>query len=249
MLDAFAPSDYGFNVVRLKPEPGVQDIHVRVRGHGDAADAGLSFGFVAIRAGVPRYSPVTESLDEQVQLSLRAGEHEAYLVVVATPTVNHRHGADDGFGEVARYPYEFRVSGATVADDDPDPATLGGHRHGNGGGFVDDSATVDPTAYVGPDAVVRGDAQVLGDARIEGRAWVEAGAVVEGGAVVRDVAIVRSGARLSGSTLVAGDAVVGFTCESGSYTSFDPARWCDNRPAPADVNQIPAPFATRPTSC
>ena len=73
VLDAFAPSDYGFTIVRLEPDAGVRDIHVRVRGHDDAADAGLSFGFVAMRAGVPRYSPVTESLDEQVQLTLRAG--------------------------------------------------------------------------------------------------------------------------------------------------------------------------------
>lgn len=243
VLDAFAPSDYGFTIVRLEPDPGVQDIRVRVRGHDDAADAGLSFGFVAMRGDVPRYSPVTESLDEQVQLRLRPGEHEAFLVVVGTPTVNHPHGASDGFGDVARYAYEFRVSGATVADDLPDPTTMGGHRHANGGGFVDDLATVDPTAYVGPDAVVRGDARVLGGARIEGRAWVEAGAVVEDEAVVRDVAIVRSGAHLSGTTVVAGDAVVGFTCAAGSYTTFDPARWCDGRVVSSDRNRPVTPFA------
>ena len=51
VLDAFAPSDYGFTIVRLEPDPGVRDIRVRVRGHDDAADAGLSFGFVAMRGG------------------------------------------------------------------------------------------------------------------------------------------------------------------------------------------------------
>lgn len=243
VLDAFAPSDYGFTIVRLQPDPGVRDIHVRVRAHDVAADAGLSFGFVAMSGDVPRYSPVTESVDEQVQLSLRAGENEAYLVVVGTPTVNHRHGGGDAYGDVARYAYEFRVAGATVADDLPDPATMGGHRHANGGGFVDDRATVDPTAYVGPDAVVRGDAQVLDGARIEGRAWVEAGAVVEDDAVVRDVAIVRSGSHLSGTTIVAGDAVVGFTCSSGSYTTFDPARWCDGRAVSSDRSRAVTPFA------
>ena len=242
VLDAFAPSDYGFTVVRLKPDPGVRDIHVRVRGHDTAADAGLSFGFVAMRNGVPRYSPVTESLDEEVQLRLRAGESEAYLVVVGTPTASHEHGSADGYGEVERYPYEFRVSGATVADDVPDPAALGGHRHANGGGFVDDAATVDATAFVGPDAVVRGDAQVLGGARVEGRAWVEAGAVVEGGAIVRDVAIVRSGAHLGGTAVVGGDAVVDFVCTTGNYTSFDPARWCDGRESRPDVNEVVTPF-------
>ena len=57
VLDAFAPSDYGFTIVRLEPDPGVRDIHVRVRGHDDAADAGLSFGFVAMRGGCPAVQP------------------------------------------------------------------------------------------------------------------------------------------------------------------------------------------------
>ncbi|WP_315095109.1 DUF6055 domain-containing protein [uncultured Cellulomonas sp.] len=243
VLDGFAPADYGFTVVRLVPDAGVREIHLRLRGHDDAADAGLSFGFVAMRAGVPRYSPVTESLDEEVQLSLRAQEQEVYLVVVGTPTANRAHGSGDGFGEVTRYPYEFRVAGASVQDDASVPAADGGHRHANGGGWVDDAATVEETAFVGPDAVVRGDARVLGGARIEGRAWVDAGAVVEGGAVVRDVAVVRSAARLSGTVVVGGDAVVDFACSAGTYTTFDPARWCDGRTSLPDVNTPPSPFA------
>ncbi|WP_421740555.1 DUF6055 domain-containing protein [Cellulomonas sp.] len=242
VLDGFAPSDYGFTIVRLEPDAGVRDIHLRLRGHDDAPDAGLSFGFVVLRNGVPRYSPVTESLDQEVQLTLRAGESEVYLVVVGTPTQNHAHGSDAGFGEVARYPYEFRVHGASVADDGTEPPVDGGHRHANGGGWVDDAATVDPTAFVGPDAVVRGNAQVLGGARIEGRAWVQAGAVVEGSAIVRDVALVRSSARLGGTVLVGGDAAVDFSCTSGSYTSFDPARWCDGRTSVPDINPSPTPF-------
>ena len=243
VLDAFAPADYGFTLVRLEPDAGVRDIHLRLRGHGDAAQAGLSFGFVALRDGVPRYSPVTESLDQEVQLTLRTGEREVYLVVVGTPTENRAHASGDGYGEVTRYPYEFRVSGASVVDDATQPAAPGGHRHANGGGWVDDAATVDATAFVGPDAVVRGDAQVRGGARLEGRAWVEAGAVVEGAAVVRDVAVVRSAARLSGGVVVAGDAVVDFTCDAGTYTTFDPARWCDGRDSLPDVNPVPTPFA------
>lgn len=239
VLDSSAPADYGFTMVRLTPDAGVRDIHLRLRGH-DAPDAGLSFGFVALRGESPRYSPVTESLDAEVQFTLQPGEQELYLVVVGTPTENHAHASGDGDGEVARYPYEFRLAGATV--DASGPVAAGGHRHANGGGWVDDAATVDPTAFVGPDAVVRGDARVLGDARIEGRAWVEAGAVVEGGATVRDVAVVRSSARLSGSVVVAGDAVVDFACSSGGYATFDPARSCDGRPAAPDVNVAPTPF-------
>jgi hypothetical protein len=243
VLDGFAPADYGFTLVRLQPDEGVRDLHLRVRGHDTSPDAGLSFGFVVLANGVARYSPVTESLDQDVQLTLRAEEREVYLVVVGTPTQNHAYGSGAGVGDVARYPYEFRVQGATVADDATAPTAPGGHRHAHGGGWVDDTATVDPTAFVGPDAVVRGDAQVLGDARIEGRAWVEPGAVVEGSAVVRDVAVVRPSARLGGTVVVAGDAVVDFTCDAGTYTTFDPARWCDGRTDQPDLNAPPTPFA------
>ncbi len=242
VVDAFAPSDYGFTVVRLVPDAGAQDIHLRLRGH-TTADAGLSFGFVAVRAGVPRYSPVTESLDQEVQLTLRPGEREVYLVVVGTPTRNHPADSTGGSGDVVRYPYEFRLAGATVADGAGEPVAAGGHRHPNGGGWVDDAATVAPTAFVGPGAVVRGDAQVLGNARVEGRAWVQGGALVEGDAVVRDVALVRSGARLSGTVVVSGDAVVDLTCGSGSLTRFDPARRCDGRDGPPDVNPPVTPFS------
>ena len=243
VLGGFAPSDHGYTLVRLAPDEGVREIHLRLRGHDDAAGAGLSFGLVALRDGVPRYSPVTESLDQEVQLALRPEEDDVYLVVVGAPTAHQPHASGDGFGDVTRYPYEFRVAGASVRDDALEDPVPGGHRHVNGGGWVDDAASVDATAYVGPDAVVRGDAKVLGNARIEDRAWVSAGAVVEGDAVVRDVAVLRSAARLGGTVLVAGDAVVDFTCTAGSYLTFDPARWCDGRPGAPDVNAAPTPFA------
>lgn len=47
------------------------------------------------------------------------------------------------------------------------------HRHGNGGGWVTETATVDATAYVGPDATVRGSATVGGRATVWGSARVE----------------------------------------------------------------------------
>lgn len=42
----------------------------------------------------------------------------------------------------------------------------GWHRHPNGGGWVQDTASVDETARIGPDA------QVFGNARVYGAAWV-----------------------------------------------------------------------------
>lgn len=240
--DAFAPSDYGYNVVRLQPDPGARTVHVRLRGNSTAPDAGWSVGFVALGGESPRYSPVTEGDDAELQFSLRDGEGEVYLVVTGTPTQPHVVDSASGFGDVPRYPYELRLAGATVVDEATQPAAPGGHRHPNGGGWVDDAAHVDATAWVGPHAVVRGDARVTGAARIEGRAWVESGAVVGGDAVVTDMAVVRSSARLSGSVVVGGDAVVGFTCDAGGYVAYEPDRACDGQQPRADVNVAPTPL-------
>ena len=44
----------------------------------------------------------------------------------------------------------------------------GWHRHPNGGGWVQDTASVDETAHIGPDAQVFGTARVYGAARVFG---------------------------------------------------------------------------------
>lgn len=242
---AFAPAAYGFTVVRLVPDGSGGVVRVRVRGHAEAdasGDARWSVGMVAVGADGVRYGPVTETVDGEVTLAPRAGDETVLLVVTATPaSVPGRAVA--AFGDTTRYPYEFRVAGATVADPAAVALPAGGHRHANGGGWVDDRADVAATAYVGPQAVVRGAARVRGDARLEGRAWVEDGAVVEGGAVVRDAAVVRSGAHLSGTVVVGGDAVVDAACADGVHTAYRPDGSCAPGAAATDVNAPVTPFA------
>lgn len=46
------------------------------------------------------------------------------------------------------------------------------HQHSNGGGWVENTATVASSAYVGPDAQVYGEAQVCGEAQVYGDAQV-----------------------------------------------------------------------------
>ncbi len=67
----------------------------------------------------------------------------------------------------------------------------GWHRHPNGGGWVEDTATVDETAYVGPDA------RVFETARVSGSAWVYGTARVCGAAEVSGTARVSGNARVS----------------------------------------------------
>ncbi|UZN04418.1 DUF6055 domain-containing protein [Cellulomonas sp. S1-8] len=246
----FAPAAYGYTVVRLVPDGSGADVRVRVRGHAEAlADGhpGWSFGLVAVGPAGPRYSPVTEATDGEVRLALRPGEGEVYLVVTATPA-EVVPAAAETFASTVRFPYEFRVAGAGLSDPAADVAVEGGHRHPNGGGWVDDAATVDDGAYVAPGAVVRGDASVGPGVRLEGRAWVEAGAQLSGDVVVRDVAVVRGTARLSGAVLVGGDAVVGFTCDVGAYTSYRAGAVCDPAAVDSDVNPVVVPFAPGETA-
>ena len=241
---ALAPAAYGYTLVRLVPDGSGADVRVRVRGHAQelaGAHPGWSFGLVAVGPTGPRYSPVTEGVDGELRLALRPGETEVLLVVTATPTQIVATGSGR-FAQVTRYPYEFRVAGASV-DAGGEAVVEGGHRHPNGGGWVDDTASVDPAAHVAAGAVVRGDATVGPGVRIEGRAWVEPGARLTGDVVVRDVALVRGSARLSGSVLVGGDAVVGFTCDAGTYTSYRAGATCDPSAVDTDVNPVVTPFA------
>ncbi|MFF5083383.1 DUF6055 domain-containing protein [Actinoplanes sp. NPDC000266] len=242
---ALAPSDYGYNKIKLVPSGSA--VQLRFKGHVNAAaGSGWSYGFVAVKNGVPRYGPVSTAADGQISFALQDGERELYLVVLGAPSTVHHYGFLDGYTKNYRYPYEFALSGAVPSGFEPGytkpAATGGGHWHSNGGGWVDNRATVAPTAYVGPRAAVYGSSTVSGNARIEGLAWVNSGARVGGNAVVKDNALIQGGADLSGSVVVGGDAELASACGSGTYLLFDPNRGCDGRAGETDVNPSYTPF-------
>jgi carbonic anhydrase/acetyltransferase-like protein (isoleucine patch superfamily) len=58
------------------------------------------------------------------------------------------------------------------------------HQHENGGGWVQNTATVDKAAFIGLGAQVYGNARVSGSARVYGSAWVYGSARVSGNALV-----------------------------------------------------------------
>src|ERR1700685_4068028 len=58
------------------------------------------------------------------------------------------------------------------------------HRHGNGAGWVANSARVEITAYVGTNAQVSGTAWVFGTAQVSDDAWVSGNAWVSDNAWV-----------------------------------------------------------------
>ncbi len=62
----------------------------------------------------------------------------------------------------------------------PDATPETWHQHPNGGGWVQNTATVAETAYVGPDAHVYGNARVYGSAHVYGGEWEASPLYVQG---------------------------------------------------------------------
>ncbi|MCH5671191.1 DUF6055 domain-containing protein [Streptomyces gilvus] len=246
--DALAPSDYGYNKIKLVPSSDGALIKLHFKGHVNAAaGSGWSYGFVAVKNGTPRYGAVSSSADGQLTFQTQPGEKDVYLVVTGTPSTVHHYAFLDGYTKNYRYPYEFRISGATPSGYEPGyqkpAATGGGHWHSNGGGWVDNRANVAASVYVGPRAAVFGASTVTGNARIEGLAWVNSGATVGGNVVVKDNAIVQGGANLSGNLVLGGDAEMWISCSSGTYLLYNPDRGCDGRGGESDVNPAYSAFS------
>ena len=211
-----APQRWGYNLVRLAPEPGATSVRVGFRGIVQNAPAtavlpglpgepspvppptsGWRWGVVVEGAdGLPRYSPMHAEPSGSVEVDVRPGDRSVTLVVLAAPTAHQRIATDAPYYSVYRYPWTVDVAGA-VPEEPPPP---GGAPHPNGGGWVADAASVAATAYVGPDARVLAGT-VRDDARIEDRATV-LGGVVEGSARVQGVSLVRPGAVIGGSAVV-----------------------------------------------
>ena len=83
------------------------------------------------------------------------------------------------------------------------------HQHSNGGGWVDNTATVDASVYVGSNATVKGKAKVQGNVRLFHNACVNDTAHVWGNVIIRDNAKVSDRARVGGNSIIAGNVFVG----------------------------------------
>ena len=90
----------------------------------------------------------------------------------------------------------------------PDATPETWHVHQNGGGWVQNTATVTDSAYVGPGAVVSDNARVSDHAQVSGSAWVSGNARVSGIAWVGGSAQVSGEAQVSGNARVSGNAQV-----------------------------------------
>jgi hypothetical protein len=209
-----APEEFAYNVIPLYPEADTCAVVIKFKGHTEAnPHAGWRYAFVAADPDgtLRRYSPTYSENTGEINFRLQGSETKLFLVVMGAPfdqiTTNTTNDTWQGYPKHFRHPYELTISGAKPEGFQP-PATFraqlkfNGHLHPNGGGWVQNSASVANSVYVGPAAMVLGNANISGDVRIENTALVR-NAVVSGQVRIRDNAFVDRG-NYSGSAVVQG---------------------------------------------
>ena len=218
--DAFAPQDYGYNIIPLYTTCSNRAVHVKFKGHTEAnSTAGWRYGFVAVKAdgATVRYGNTYADSEGEITFQMNTDETQLYLVVMGAPTTHTSYVWEPGYPKIKRYPYELRIENATPEGYQATYRSqykTNGRIHANGGGWVANTATVASTVYVGPKAIVRGNSIISGNVRIDGTAWVE-------GATVRDNVVIDGNANVwmgtySGNAHITDNAVLNQCTVSGT---------------------------------
>ncbi|NQT53713.1 hypothetical protein HQ576_16770, partial [bacterium] len=198
---AFAPAQYGVNIIDLVPDDGSPFLAIDLKGIVDEAQHSDWRATIVLidEQGRARYSRMWNA--GKCTIVRRPNERRAALAIAATPSQYTPLRFRMGYHVKRRYPYEVAFGGCVPADRDvwhPTHKGIAGKHHRNGGGFVAKTAHVDATAYVGPDAQALDAAKVTGNARIEDHAVVRGRAQVTDHAIVSGWAIVEGRAKVSG---------------------------------------------------
>lgn len=218
--DAFAPQDYGYNIIPLHTTCSNRTVQVKFKGHTEVnSTAGWRYGFVAVKAdgNTVRYSNVYADDESEITFQLNTDETQLYLVVMGAPATHTSYVWEPGWPKIKRYPYELRIENAVPEGYQStfrSQYKVNGRLHANGGGWVANTATVASTVYVGPKAIVRGNSNISGNVRIDGTAWVE-------GATVRDNVVIDGNANVwfgtySGNAHITDNAVLNQCTVSGT---------------------------------
>lgn len=224
-----APMQSGINVIPLNITG--DSVTVDFKGLSNDSNAAWQACIVTVdSSGNETYSDLFGS-GESATVSAN-GAVSAYLTVSAMPKtlykVNAFHKNNDSSyktgDERRRYPYEVRITGASVQQSGGYKKGAG-HIHSNGGGWVADSAQVEDSVYVGPDAMVLGNAVLTGNVRVEDHAIVAGSttasdnvvisghAVIDGGGMIYDNGWIFGSVTLSGNAVIGDRAVVTNSCK------------------------------------
>ena len=213
-----APEEYAYNVIPLYPHPDSCAVIVKFNGHTEAnSHTGWRYGFVAAHPNgtVSRYSPIYKDDTQEISFALEGDETKMYLVVMGAPnddiTTNPSNDTWHGYPKHFRFPYELTISGAVpegfqAAANFRAQLKVNGHLHTNGGGWIENSATVSNSVYVAPTAMVMGNSNLSGTVRIENTALVR-DVTMSGNVQVEDNAFVVGGT-YTGNSLIRGQAFV-----------------------------------------
>lgn len=221
-----APEEFAYNIIPLQLDADSCGALIKFKGHTEVNNhAGWRYGFVTEKPDgtLGRYSETYSADEKEVYFHLQAGETKMYFVVMGAPKdgiqTNTSNDTWKGYPKHFRYPYEIAISGAKPEGyqepiDFRSTFRLNGSTHPNGGGFVENTASVSPTVYVGAHAMVLGNAALSGNVRIENTALVR-DAAISGEVVVKDNAFVLGG-NYSDNVVIAGQAFVENTTMSGN---------------------------------
>ena len=225
---AHAPMQCGYNMVPIALEGkngGNYEVSLNFKPLWDATRrSDWRAAFVAVNDnGESRYSNLWNGGLNSITLS--ADENRLFLVVAATPDFMPYEGfAHPLVSDLTLQPQAYEVSfvntKAGAYETRPlKPAGVAGKAHGNGGGFVANSAQVEPSAYVGPGAMVLNSAKVLGNARVEDYAVVMGNAIIKDNARISGHALVKDNAQVYGNGKVRDWATV-----QGGWKVYENAR-------------------------
>ncbi len=198
------PMEYGFNIIPLEANADSTITCTFDPQCDPVRQSDWRASLVAVSDnGDARYSSFWNT--GTTAMKLAADEHKLYLVVIATPKPMKipdptwaAYKSDAGL----QSSYILSFSNTVPRNVTWPVPGVSHHYHANGGGFVQDGATVDASAYVGPNAMVLNTAKVLGNARIEDYAVVRNNAQVRDNAVVSGHAVVQDNAQVYGNASV-----------------------------------------------
>lgn len=212
---AFAPEEFGYNVVPLHFQSEIFPFCVKIKfkGHTNVNDkTGWRYGFVALKTdGSTEYGEMHDETDQTIVYEVQEDVSALYWVVMGA-TANElqqddNHNTWTGFPKHNRYPYDVHIENAVPEGFQDKESfrsylkTNEGNHHSNGGGWVESSATVGAEVYVSPHAVVLGSSQITGsNTRIEGTSIVR-DAMIGNHVHIKNNAIVTN-SQLSSNQLV-----------------------------------------------
>ena len=211
-----SPEEYAYNIIPLYKHPDSCAVIIKFKGHTEAnAHTGWRYGFVTTHADgtVSRYSDIYKDNTGKVSFNPEGDESKIYFVVMGAPvdriTTDTSNDTWHGYPKHFRFPYELTISGAAPegfqnAADFRQQLKIDGHIHANGGGWVQNSASVAASVYIASAAMVLGSAVISGNVRIDNTALVK-DAAISGNVQVTDNAFVNGGT-YTGDVLIKGKA-------------------------------------------